>query len=71
MSFRVQVTNKYVDPSRANIQADDYTTVTPLSNENNNTHPTSNTTFTQETPRYSAKAGQAIRVTATSSEDFM
>lgn len=74
MSFRMQMTNKLVDPSRANFQQDDYTTINVSSSSSSKTddadknHATSNTTFSQNTPRIN---GPGIRVTNTSSEDFM
>lgn len=71
----MQMSNKLVDPTRANIQQDSFTTTTMFSSTSlsgkieENTHATSNTTFTQNTPRFSA--GPAIRVTNGCSEDFM
>lgn len=76
MSFRMQMTHKLVDPARANVQQDsnittsifDSTTFSTTQDVDNNTHATSNTTFSQKTPRFS---GPAIRVVNSSSDDFM
>lgn len=74
MSFRIKVTSKHVDPSRANYQQDEFSGPGILSSMiksdgDINVRPTSNTTFTSAS-NPSVK-GHSIRQTDNCSEDYM
>lgn len=74
MSFRINVTNKHADPSRANYQQDEFSIPQTLTNNSNGevkVFPSSNTTFKPSMARSKSVKGHVIRETMNCAEDYM
>lgn len=74
MSFRINVTNKHADPSRANYQQDEFSTARTLTSDSNDevkVFPSSNTTFKPPTSQSKKTKGHVIRETMNCAEDYM
>lgn len=74
MSFRINVTNKHADPSRANYQKDEFSTPRTLTSDSNDevkVFPSSNTTFKPTNPQSRSIKGHLIRETMNCAEDYM
>lgn len=74
MSFRIKVTSKHADPSRANYQQDEFSlpsSLTSSANDEVKVFPSSNTTFKAPVPSSKTVKGHVIRETANCAEDYM